>query len=57
MRILRRSRELALRNSATCTRNFGRSVALWGGKLFWGVAEKWPKRLFIKNTGLCEIVR
>ena len=27
MRNLRRSRELALRNSAKCTRNFGRSVA------------------------------
>jgi len=32
MRNLRRSRELALRNSAKCTRNFGRSVA-WAIRL------------------------
>ena len=36
MRNLRRSRELALRNSAKCTRNFR------------------PRRLFIKNTAICE---
>ena len=23
----------------------------------WGVAAKRPKRLFIKNTGLCKVVR
>ena len=55
MSILRRSRELALRNSAKYTRNFGRSVACCGmRKRFEEVADERPKRLFTKNTGLCE---
>jgi hypothetical protein len=58
MRILRRSREPALRNSAKYTRNFGRSVAFGGREYSYfflqEVAEKRPKRLFTKNTGLCE---
>ena len=51
MRILRRSRELALRNSANYTRNFGISVAPVKG-----VEVKRPRRLFIKNIGLCKPV-
>ena len=55
--ILRRARELSLRNSANYPRNFGRR----GARLRVGlkrpkrrrVAEKWPMQLFIKNTGLC----
>jgi hypothetical protein len=57
MNILRRAREPALRNSAKCTRNFGRSVALSGSNILRRVAEKWPKRLFTKNIGLCEAVK
>ena len=50
-RILRPTEEVLLRNSAKCTRNFGRRVAQkW-------VAEKRLKQLFSKNTGLCETVR
>jgi len=56
-RILRRTRELALRNSAKYTRNFGISVAPFGCHNLRGVAVKWSKRLFIKNTGLCESVK
>ena len=52
MRNLRRTRELALRNSAKCTRNFGRSVARFGKKK--RVAQSRPRRLFIKNTAICE---
>jgi hypothetical protein len=44
----RRTEEFALRNSANCIRNFGRSMAAKAA------AEKWPMRLFTKNTGLCE---
>ncbi len=56
---LRRSGDPALRNSAKYTRNFGRSVALGGEAQadFLGVAESRPKRLFNKNTGLCEAVK
>ena len=57
MSILRRTRELALRNSAKYTRNFGRSVALLGCQNLWGVAAKRSRRLFTKNTGLCKTVR
>ena len=56
MSILRRTGELALRNSAKYTRNFGRSVAFFGFYYFEKVAEKRPRRLFSKNTGLCESV-
>ena len=58
MSILRRSGELALRNSAKYTRNLGRSVAFVGemlqGMNLMEVAEKRPNRLFTKNTGLCK---
>ena len=57
MSILRRTRELALRNSAKYTRNFGRSVAFHGCQSLREVAEKRFNRLFTKNTGLCEIVK
>ena len=50
-RILRPTEEVLLRNSAKCTRNFGRRVA-WKQ-----AAEKWPKQLFSKNTGLCKTAR
>ena len=36
MSILRRAGELALRNSANCTRNFGRSVASCGSAMVYG---------------------
>jgi hypothetical protein len=49
---LRRTSDLALRNSAKCTRNFGRSVAPFGKRM--GVAQSRPRRLFIKNTAICE---
>ena len=52
MRNLRRTSDLALRNSAKCTRNFGRSVAPFE-KI--GAAESRPRRLFIKNTAICEL--
>ena len=32
-------------------------MALGGSNILLGVAEKWPKRLFTKNTGLCESVK
>ena len=47
-KILRRTGEPLLRNSAKLPRNFGRRGASKE------VAVKRPKRLFIKNTGLCE---
>ena len=50
-RILRPTEEVLLRNSAKCTRNFGRRVASKEA------AEKWPKQLFSKNTGLCKTAR
>ena len=56
MSILRRTGELALRNSAKYARNFGRSAAFLGCNNLWEVAEKRPRRLFSKNTGLCESV-
>ena len=31
-------------------------IRLRGGERVW-VAENWGKRLFIKNTGPCEVVR
>ena len=51
-RILRPTEEALLRNSAKCTRNFGRRVAH-----FWWAAEKRLRQLFSKNTGLCETER
>ena len=57
--ILRRARELSLRNSANCPRNFGRRGTLWSDAFaakLWGVAENRPRRLFNKNTALCELV-
>jgi hypothetical protein len=48
LRMRRRTEEFALRNSANCIRNFGISMAARAA------AEKWPMRLFTKNTGLCE---
>ena len=51
---LRRTSDLALRNSAKCTRNFGRSVAPADKKM--GVAQSRPRRLFTKNTAICEPV-
>ena len=54
-RILRLSREPLLRNSAKLLRNFGRRSASRSVSLVRReeVAEKWLKRLFTKNTGLC----
>ena len=52
LRILRRSGELWLRNSAKCPRNFGRR-----GADFKSAAVNRPKQLFIKNTGPCENVK
>ena len=49
---LRPAGEALLRNSAKMPRNFGRRGA--GGE---PAAEKWPKQLFSKNTGLCETER
>ena len=54
MRNLRRTRELALRNSAKYIRNFGRSMTQSGKKE--RVAQSRPRRLFIKNTAICESV-
>ena len=50
-RILRPTEEVSSRNSAKWSRNFGRRDAR---KL---AAEKRPKQLFSKNTGLCETER
>ena len=50
-RILRPTEEVLLRNSAKCTRNFGRRVASKEA------AENWPKQLFSKNTALCKTER
>ena len=50
-RILRRAGEVLLRNSAKYPRKLARRGA-WRQ-----VAEKRPKQLFIKNTGLCKIER
>ena len=55
MSILRRAREPTLRNSANYIRNFGISMASTGSQGFGEVADERPKRLFTKNTGLCEI--
>ena len=56
-RILRRSREPPLRNSANWVRNFGIWTARLSSELVeeqrW-VAVKRPGRLFTKNTGLCK---
>ena len=49
---LRPAGEALLRNSAKMPRNFGRRGA--GEE---PAAEKWPKQLFSKNTGLCETER
>ena len=55
---LRRSREPGRRNSAKWFRNFGRRIAhcLEGAqsKGRWA-AENRLSRLFIKNTGLCQV--
>ncbi len=56
LRILRRSGELWLRNSAKCPRNFGRRGAPPVVKVG-GAAENRGVRLFIKNTGPCENVK
>lgn len=58
MSILRRARELSLRNSANYPRNFGRRGAM--GCVSFALkhlvaAEKRPRRLFNKNTALCEL--
>ena len=58
-KILRRKCDPPFRNSANWPRNFGRR----GAPLAWmdlllkrdGVAIKRPRRLFTKNTGLCEV--
>ena len=56
--ILRCSSESSRRNSAKLSRNFGRRdaseyvIPLRGERK--GAAEKRPKRLFTKNTGLCQ---
>ena len=50
-KILRRTGEPLLRNSAKSPRNFGRR-----GAQRWAAVKR-LKRLFIKNTGLCKIVR
>ncbi len=59
-KILRRARELSLRNSANYPRNFGRRGATVRDDLRdqeRNVAEeKWPRRLFNKNTALCKVV-
>ena len=52
MSILRRSRELALRNSAKCTRNFGRSVASCGIKLKGGCREMAQATVYQKHRSL-----
>ena len=57
--ILRRARELSLRNSANYPCNFGRKGAFLGDHEQWElkkVAAKWPRRLFNKNTALCKLV-
>ena len=61
LKILRRSGELWLRNSAKCPRNFGRRGTIPVNQtLLWDVlvvvAEAREKRLFTKNTGPCEDV-
>ena len=61
LKILRRSGELWLRNSAKCPRNFGRRGTIAGDPSLRGelvvVAESRGKRLFTKNTGPCEDVK
>ena len=56
--ILRRARELTLRNSANYSCNFGRREAAecdcLRDRKQSAAAEKWPRRLFNKNTALCE---
>ena len=55
-KILRRARELSLRNSANYSRNFGRREAAGCEGEHperQAAAEKWPRRLFNKNTALC----
>ena len=57
--ILRRARELTLRNSANWPCNFGRRGAPFreGEHPKWsGAAVKRPRRLFNKNTALCKVV-
>ena len=55
--ILRRARELLLRNSANYPCNFGRRGAAFCYPLrvekHQAAEEKWPRRLFNKNTALC----
>ena len=58
-KILRRKCDPPFRNSANWPRNFGRRGApVTCNDLLVkreGVAVKRPKRLFTKNTGLCEV--
>jgi hypothetical protein len=60
MKILRRARQLSLRNSANYSRNFGKREAFFCECLRdtkrKEAAEKWPRRLFNKNTAQCEVV-
>ena len=59
-RSLRCSSDPRRRNSAKCPRNFGRRGACgrWTAMRseLKQAAENRPKRLFIKNTGACEVV-
>ena len=58
-RILRRARELTLRNSANWPRNFGRRGTGKGDREHLEpilVAVKRSRRLFNKNTALCKFV-
>ena len=57
-KILRRSGDLSLRNSANLPRNFGiRGASVPARKGREEVAVKRARRLFNKNTGLCEVER
>ncbi len=57
LNMLRRSGELTLRNSAKCTRNFGRSVALGGVKLTGGCRESAQATVYQKHRSLrnCKV--
>ncbi len=53
MSILRRTRELALRNSAKYTRNFGRSVAFLGlNRFVGGCSEEVQATVYQKHRSL-----
>jgi len=57
--ILRRARELSLRNSANYPRNFGKRGAsgcdAFAAKRLEAAVNR-PRRLFNKNTALCKLV-